>query len=84
MIRRRFVPAAAAALAVPGLFSAREGRAQDVFQSAKAAYRLVTRARKLEQPWSMAFLPRPLEGADGLLHLVTHTDDGGLFRLEPA
>jgi len=57
MIRRRFVPVAAAALAVPGLFSAREGRAQDVFQSAKASYRLVTLARKLEQPWSMAFLP---------------------------
>ena len=24
------------------------------------------------------------QGPDGLLYLVTHTDDGGLFRLEPA
>src|SRR4051794_17899956 len=24
------------------------------------------------------------QGADGLLYLVTHSDDGGLFRLEPA
>ena len=24
------------------------------------------------------------QGPDGFLYLVTHSDDGGLFRLEPA
>jgi aldose sugar dehydrogenase len=53
MRRRRFLAAAAAAgLAMPAL-----ARAQDVTRSAKAAYRLTTLSRDLEQPWGMAFLP---------------------------
>ncbi len=32
-------------------------QAQDVTRSAKAAYRLATLSRDLEQPWSIAFLP---------------------------
>jgi len=57
MTRRRFVLAAAAPLAVPALFRARDGHAQETFKSVKAAYRLTTLSRKLQQPWSMAFLP---------------------------
>src|SRR5215218_6535464 len=52
-MRRRFlVTAAAAGLAAPMV-----ARAQDITRSAKAAYRLVTLSRDLEQPWGMAFLP---------------------------
>ena len=55
MHRRRFVLAATTgftALAAPAI-----ARAQDVFRSGKAAYRLTTLATGLVQPWSIAFLP---------------------------
>ena len=52
MQRRRFVLAATTALAAPAVV-----RAQETLKSAKAAYRLVTLSRGLEQPWGMAFLP---------------------------
>jgi glucose/arabinose dehydrogenase len=52
MQRRRFVLTATSALAAPAV-----ARAQETLKSAKAAYRLVTLSRDLEQPWSLAFLP---------------------------
>jgi glucose/arabinose dehydrogenase len=52
MQRRRFVLTATSALAAPAVTSA-----QEPLKSAKAAYRLVTLSRDLEQPWSLAFLP---------------------------
>jgi glucose/arabinose dehydrogenase len=58
MVRRRFVTAAlAVSLAAPALLRPRAAPAQDKFDSAKAAYRLVTLSRGLEQPWGLAFLP---------------------------
>ena len=48
----QFILAATPALAAPAIV-----RAQEILKSAKAAYRLVTLSRDLEQPWSMAFLP---------------------------
>jgi glucose/arabinose dehydrogenase len=44
--------AAASTLAAPSIV-----RAQETLRSSKATYRLVTLARDLEQPWSIAFLP---------------------------
>jgi glucose/arabinose dehydrogenase len=54
MRRRHFLAAATASgLAAPTIV-----QAQDVVtRSAKAAYRLATLSRDLEQPWSIAFLP---------------------------
>jgi glucose/arabinose dehydrogenase len=52
MLRRRFVLTAVGSLAAPAVV-----RAQETYKSDRAAYRLVTLARDLEQPWSMAFLP---------------------------
>ncbi|MBM3646204.1 MAG: PQQ-dependent sugar dehydrogenase [Alphaproteobacteria bacterium] len=52
MHRRRFTLAVTATLATPAVL-----RAQDVLRSARGNYRLVTLARDLEQPWSIAFLP---------------------------
>lgn len=58
MVRRRFVVAATAmGLAAPAIVRATFVHAQDKFDSARAAYRLVTLSRGLEQPWGMAFLP---------------------------
>jgi aldose sugar dehydrogenase len=58
MVRRRFVlTAAGAMLAAPAVLRAPLAHAQDTLTSAKAAYRLVTLSRGLEQPWGMAFLP---------------------------
>src|SRR5476651_800862 len=58
MVRRRFVlTAAGAVLAAPAVLRAPLVQAQDTINSAKAAYRLVTLSRGLEQPWGMAFLP---------------------------
>ena len=52
MVRRRFVLTAIGTLsAAPAIV-----RAQETLKSAKAAYRLVTLSRGLEQPWGMAFL----------------------------
>jgi glucose/arabinose dehydrogenase len=53
MRRRRFVLAAT----VAGLGAPTIAHAQPTPKSAKIAARLVTLARDLEQPWSMAFLP---------------------------
>ncbi len=53
MRRRHFLLAGSAA----GLAAPAVARAQEVMQSAKAAYRLTTLSRDLEQPWSIAFLP---------------------------
>jgi glucose/arabinose dehydrogenase len=54
--RRQIILAATAALpatlAAPSIV-----RAQEILRSSKANYRLVTLARDLEQPWSIAFLP---------------------------
>ncbi len=52
MHRRRFVSAAVATFAAPGI-----ARAQGALRSARASYRLATLATGLVQPWSMAFLP---------------------------
>jgi len=52
MQRRRFILAATGTLAAPAI-----GRAQETLRSAGTSYRLVTLARDLEQPWSIAFLP---------------------------
>lgn len=52
MRRRQIILAATTALAAPSI-----GRAQEILRSSKANYRLVTLARDLEQPWSIAFLP---------------------------
>src|SRR5215510_4665832 len=51
-MRRRLILSALATLAAPAVL-----RAQETFKSAKAGHRLVTLARDLEQPWSIAFLP---------------------------
>jgi len=51
-MRRRLILTALSTLAAPAVV-----RAQETFKSAKAGYRLVTLARDLEQPWSIAFLP---------------------------
>src|SRR3954464_11662039 len=52
-MRRRFlVTAIASGLAAPAIV-----QAQDITRSAKAAYRLGTLSRDLEQPWRIAFLP---------------------------
>ena len=51
-MRRRLILAALSTLAAPAVV-----RAQATLKSAKASYRLVTVARDLEQPWSIAFLP---------------------------
>jgi glucose/arabinose dehydrogenase len=57
MYRRRFLAAATASgLAAPTAMPTGV-QAQDVTRSAKAAYRLATLSRDLEQPWSIAFLP---------------------------
>ncbi|MDP1837138.1 MAG: PQQ-dependent sugar dehydrogenase [Reyranella sp.] len=57
MRRRRFLAVTAAAgLAAPAAVPT-SVQAQDVTRSAKAAYRLATLSRDLEQPWSIAFLP---------------------------
>ena len=57
MRRRHFLAAATASgLAAPTIVSTGV-QAQDVTRSAKAAYRLATLSRDLEQPWSIAFLP---------------------------
>jgi glucose/arabinose dehydrogenase len=53
MRRRRFLATATAAGLAPPVLA----QAQDVTRSAKAAYRLTTLSRDLEQPWSIAFLP---------------------------
>jgi aldose sugar dehydrogenase len=50
--RRQIILAATATLAAPSV-----ARAQEILKSSKANYRLVTLARDLEQPWSIAFLP---------------------------
>jgi glucose/arabinose dehydrogenase len=77
MIRRRFVLAAAGAwLAAPAI-----ALAQERFDSAKAAYRLVTLSRGLVQPWSMAFLP------DGRMLITERPGRLRLFadgKLDPA
>ena len=53
MRRRRFFPTAiATGLATPAIV-----HAQNVTRSVKAAYRLTTLSRDLEQPWGLAFLP---------------------------
>src|SRR5262245_18455484 len=52
MQRRQIIMAATGALAAPAI-----ARAQEILKSSKANYRLVTLARDLEQPWSIAFLP---------------------------
>jgi aldose sugar dehydrogenase len=53
MRRRRFFPTAiATGLATPAIV-----HAQNVMRSVKAAYRLTTLTRDLEQPWGLAFLP---------------------------
>jgi glucose/arabinose dehydrogenase len=52
MYRRSLIIAAAGALTAPSIV-----HAQDVQNSSKASYRLVTLSRELEQPWSIAFLP---------------------------
>ncbi|SEP00371.1 Glucose/arabinose dehydrogenase, beta-propeller fold [Rhodospirillales bacterium URHD0017] len=52
MRRRQIILAATTALAAPSIV-----RAQEILKSSKANYRLVTLARDLEQPWSIAFLP---------------------------
>jgi glucose/arabinose dehydrogenase len=52
MHRRHLLAASAALIASPSIL-----RAQPVLKSAMGAYRLVTLAKDLEQPWSMAFLP---------------------------
>lgn len=75
MRRRRILVAAAAALAAPAL-----ARAQEVLRSGRTAYRLVTLARDLEQPWSIAFLP------DGRLLVTERPGRLRVFangRLEP-
>ena len=41
----------------PRLAAPSIARAQEILKSSKANYRLVTLARDLEQPWSIAFLP---------------------------
>jgi glucose/arabinose dehydrogenase len=52
-MRRRFLLSViTAGVAAPSVV-----RAQGTLKSAKAAYRLVTLTRELEQPWGMAFLP---------------------------
>ena len=57
MRRRHFLAASTAAgLAAPAAMPT-VAHAQDVTRSAKAAYRLATLSRDLEQPWSIAFLP---------------------------
>lgn len=57
MRRRHFLAASTAAgLAAPAAMPT-VAQAQDVTRSAKAAYRLATLSRDLEQPWSIAFLP---------------------------
>ncbi len=57
MRRRRFLAVTAAAgLAAPAAVPTGV-QAQDVTRSARAAYRLATLSRDLEQPWSIAFLP---------------------------
>ena len=56
MHRRQIILAATAAL--PATLAAPSiARAQEILRSSKANYRLVTLARDLEQPWSIAFLP---------------------------
>jgi glucose/arabinose dehydrogenase len=56
MRRREIIMAATAAL--PATLAAPSiARGQEVLKSSKANYRLVTLARDLEQPWSIAFLP---------------------------
>ncbi len=57
MRRRRFLAVTTASgLAAPAA-APTVVQAQDVMRSAKAAYRLATLSRDLEQPWSIAFLP---------------------------
>lgn len=52
MRRRGFILAAPLSLGAPAV-----ARAQEVLRSGSIAYRLVTLARDLVQPWSIAFLP---------------------------
>lgn len=77
MIRRRFLlSAAAAATAAPSVV-----RAEGTLNSAKAAYRLVTLTRELEQPWGMAFPP------DGRMLITERPGRLRVFadgKLEPA
>ena len=68
MVRLRFfLTAAGAVLAAPAI-----ARGQETLNSAKAAYRLVTLSRGLEQPWGMAFLPDTYCGHSHPLHLSHH------------
>lgn len=63
------------------------GRTIELESAEQRKLRLVVMTRRLEQPWSMAFLPdgallvteRP--GASG--YLLTAENDGALLRLEP-
>ena len=58
MHRRQIILAATAALPATATLAAPSiVRAQEILRSSKANYRLVTLARDLEQPWSIAFLP---------------------------
>jgi glucose/arabinose dehydrogenase len=52
MRRRLLLTASASLIAAPAVM-----RAQTVLRGSMGAYRLVTLAKDLEQPWSMAFLP---------------------------
>lgn len=57
-MRRRHFLAVTAASGLAAPVAVPTGvQAQDVTRSAKAAYRLATLSRDLEQPWSIAFLP---------------------------
>jgi glucose/arabinose dehydrogenase len=56
MQRRRFVLSATAVLATPSIVRGQPAQGGPL-KSAKASFRLVTLARDLEQPWSIAFLP---------------------------
>jgi len=81
MDRRRFVASASAALSAAFLATPAVVRAQGTLKSEKAAYRLVTLTRDLEQPWGMAFLP------DGRMLITERPGRLRVFangRLEPA
>jgi glucose/arabinose dehydrogenase len=77
MVRRRFLLAATGTLlAAPAIV-----RGQETLKSDKAAYRLVTLSRGLEQPWAMAFLP------DGRMLITERPGRLRLFadgKLDPA
>ena len=82
MVRRRFVLSATGALlAAPTIVRAPLAQAQETLKSTKAAYRLVTLSRGLEQPWGMAFLP------DGRMLITERPGRVRVFadgKLEPA